>query len=122
MDKNKLFVGSLPWAVTSDQLKELFASYGEITEAVVISDRNTGRSKGFGFVTFAKEEDAQKALEMNGKEVEGRTIVVNAAKPREERRSGGGGGGGYRGGGGSGGYRGGGGGYGGGGGRRDRSF
>lgn len=100
MDKNKLFVGSLPWSVNSDGLKELFAQYGEITEAVVITDRNTGRSKGFGFVTFAKEEDAQKALEMNGKDVEGRTIVVNTARPREQRP---GGGGGYRGGGGGGG-------------------
>lgn len=89
MDKNKLFVGSLPWSVTNDSLKALFEQYGEITEAVVINDRDTGRSKGFGFVTFAKEEDAQKALEMNGKEVEGRTIVVNAAKPRENRTGGG---------------------------------
>ena len=85
MDKNKLFVGSLPWSITSDQLRELFASYGEITDAVVISDRDTGRSKGFGFVTFATEESAQKAMEMDGKEVEGRTIVVNVAKPRVER-------------------------------------
>src|SRR3989344_7550167 len=88
MDKNKLFVGSLPWSVNSDGLREMFAQYGEITEAVVITDRNTGRSKGFGFVTFVKEEDAQKALEMNGKEIEGRTIVVNMAKPREERTGG----------------------------------
>ncbi len=94
MEKNKLFVGSLPWSINSDSLKELFAQYGEITEAVVITDRNTGRSKGFGFVTFAKVEDAQKALEMNGKVVEERPIVVNVAKPREER--GGGGGGGFR--------------------------
>ena len=85
MDKNKLFIGSLPWSVTSDQLRELFASYGEITDAVVISDRDTGRSKGIGFVTFATEESAQKALEMDGKEVEGRTIVVNVAKPRVDR-------------------------------------
>ena len=85
MDKNKLFIGSLPWSVTSDQLRELFATYGEITDAVVISDRDTGRSKGFGFVTFATEESAQKALEMDGKEVEGRTIVVNVAKPRVDR-------------------------------------
>ena len=85
MDKNKLFVGSLPWSITSDQLRELFATYGEITDAVVISDRDTGRSKGFGFVTFATEESAQKALEMDGKEVEGRTIVVNVAKPRVDR-------------------------------------
>jgi RNA recognition motif-containing protein len=92
MEKNKLFIGSLPWSITNDSLRELFAQYGEITDAVVINDRESGRSKGFGFVTFAKEEDAQKALEMNGKEIEGRTIVVNVAKPREDR----GGGGGYR--------------------------
>ena len=85
MDKHKLFVGSLPWSVTSDGLKELFAQYGEISEAIIISDRNTGRSKGFGFVSFVNEADAQKALEMDGKEVEGRTIVVNVAKPREQR-------------------------------------
>ena len=90
-NKNKLFVGSLPWSTTSETLKELFATYGEVTEAVVITDRATGRSKGFGFVTFAKPEDAQKALEMAGKEVEGRAIVVNVAKPREERTGGGGG-------------------------------
>lgn len=58
MEKNKLFVGSLPWSTDSDSLKALFAQYGEITEAVVIMDRNSGRSKGFGFVTLAKEEDA----------------------------------------------------------------
>lgn len=85
MDKNKLFVGSLPWAIDSNGLKDLFAQYGEITEAVVITDRQTGRSKGFGFVTFANEADAQKALEMDKKEVEGRAIVVNVARPREER-------------------------------------
>lgn len=89
MDKNKIFVGSLPWSINNDSLKQLFAEFGEITEAVVITDRDTGRSKGFGFVTFAKAEDAQKALEMGGKSVEGRTIVVNLAKPREERSSGG---------------------------------
>jgi len=105
MDKNKLFVGSLPWSINNDTLKELFASYGEISEAIVITDRNTGRSKGFGFVTFMTPESAQNALEMNGKEVEGRPIVVNIAKPREPRtggfrrddRFGGGGGGGRRG-------------------------
>lgn len=89
MDKNKLFVGSLPWSINGDSLKELFSQYGEITEAIVITDRQTGRSKGFGFVTFANEESAQKALEMSGKEVEGRPIVVNVAKPREERSGGG---------------------------------
>lgn len=96
MDQNKIFVGSLPWAVTSEMLREMFAQYGEITDAVVISDRETGRSKGFGFVTFATPEAAKAALEMDGKEVEGRTIVVNMAKPRENRP--GGGGGGFRGG------------------------
>jgi RNA recognition motif-containing protein len=87
MDKNKIFVGSLPWSINNDSLKELFAQYGEVTEAVVIMDRETNKSKGFGFVTFANQESAQKALEMSGKEVDGRTIVVNIAKPREERRS-----------------------------------
>ncbi|MEK7097045.1 MAG: RNA-binding protein [Patescibacteria group bacterium] len=87
MDKNKVFVGSLPWSINNDSLKELFAQYGEVTEAVVIMDRETQKSKGFGFVTFATEESAQKALEMSGKEVDGRAIVVNIAKPREERRS-----------------------------------
>ncbi len=90
MDKNKLFVGGLPWAVTSEELAKLFASYGEIVEAIVISDRITGRSKGFGFVTFADEESAKKALEMDGKEVGGRNIVVNIAKPRENKVGGGG--------------------------------
>ena len=85
MDKNKLFVGSLPWSTTNDTLSGLFSTYGEITEAIIITDRATGRSKGFGFVTFKNEADAQKALEMNGKEVEGRAIVVNVAKPREAR-------------------------------------
>ncbi|VVA43477.1 conserved hypothetical protein [Candidatus Roizmanbacteria bacterium] len=87
MDKNKIFVGSLPWSINNDSLKELFAQYGEVTEAVVIMDRETSKSKGFGFVTFSTPESAQKALEMSGKEVDGRAIVVNIAKPREERRS-----------------------------------
>ncbi len=85
MDKTKLFVGSLPWSINNDSLRELFAAYGEITEAIVITDRDSGRSKGFGFVTFTTEDSAQKALEMDGREVEGRTIVVNIAKPREDR-------------------------------------
>lgn len=90
-NKNKLFVGSLPWSINNDSLKELFTPYGEVTEAIVINDRESGRSKGFGFVTFKDEESAQKALELNGKEIEGRPIVVNVAKPREERTGGGGG-------------------------------
>lgn len=92
MEKNKLFIGGLPWSINNDSLKELFAQYGEISEAIVITDRDTGRSKGFGFVTFTNEESAKKALEMDGKEVEGRNIIVNVARPREERSGGGGGG------------------------------
>jgi RNA recognition motif-containing protein len=87
MDQNKLFVTGLPWSINNDSLKELFTSYGEITEAVVIMDRETQRSKGFGFVTFANAESAKTALEMDGKEVEGRTLVVNVARPREERNN-----------------------------------
>lgn len=90
MDKKKLFVGSLPWSLSGQSLNDLFSQYGEIVEAVIISDSMTGRSKGFGFVTFANEADAEKAqAEMNGKEVEGRTIVVNFARPREDRGGGG---------------------------------
>jgi RNA recognition motif-containing protein len=82
----KLYVGNLPWSVDDAKLKELFAAYGEITEAVVIKDKFSGRSKGFGFVTIADDEAAKKAIEeMNGKEIEGREIKVNEAQPREER-------------------------------------
>ena len=82
----KIYVGNLPFTVDSEKLKELFASFGDIEEAVVISDRFSGRSKGFGFVTFPKDEDAKKAIkEMNDKEVEGRNLKVNEAKPMEER-------------------------------------
>lgn len=89
MEKNKIFVGGLAWSLNNDTFRELFASYGEITEAVVITDRDTGRSKGFGFITFKNEADAKQALEMDGREVEGRSIVVNEAKPRENRSGGG---------------------------------
>jgi len=96
MDKKKLYVGNLPWSITNDSLRELFASYGEITDAVVITDRMSGRSKGFGFVTFANEADAEKATaEMHDKDIEGRKIIVNVARPREERPRGGFQGGGY---------------------------
>ena len=89
MDKKKLYVGNLPWSITNDSLKELFATYGKITEAIVITDRMSGRSKGFGFVTFADEVAAEKAAaEMNGKTVEERQIVINVARPREERPNG----------------------------------
>lgn len=84
-NKKKLYVGNLPYQVTSDELKNLFSEYGEIADAVVITDRASGRSKGFGFVEFADEEAAQKALDaMNGKELEGRKLVVNVARPARE--------------------------------------
>ena len=90
MDNKKLFVGNLPWGINNDSLRDLFASVGEVVEAMVITDRMSGRSKGFGFVTFATEEAAQAAIQqLNEKEVEGRKIIVNVARPKEERRDGG---------------------------------
>ncbi|OGM60148.1 hypothetical protein A2892_03030 [Candidatus Woesebacteria bacterium RIFCSPLOWO2_01_FULL_39_10b] len=81
----KLYVGNLPYTLTSDQLRELFAEAGSIADVVVISDRATGRSKGFGFVEFASDAEAAKAVEMfNGKDVQGRPLVVNVARPKEE--------------------------------------
>ncbi|MBL8811805.1 MAG: RNA-binding protein [Planctomycetaceae bacterium] len=119
MSKN-IFVGSLAWATTSEGLERAFAKYGVVKSAKVVSDRETGRSKGFGFVEMESGGDeAIRAL--NGSDLDGRTIVVNEARPREAGGGGGGGGGGrggYGGGGGrSGGGGGGRGGYGGGGGR-----
>lgn len=82
----KVYVGNLPFSVDQAKLKELFASYGEIEEAVVISDKFSGRSKGFGFVTFVNDADADKAIaEMSEKDMEGRALKVNEARPREER-------------------------------------
>jgi len=81
----KLFVGNLEWGIDSEKLKELFSEHGNVTDANVISNKFTGRSKGFGFVEFENEEDANKAMEaMNGKEVEGRELKVDKAKPKEE--------------------------------------
>ncbi|NCO10987.1 RNA-binding protein [Candidatus Pacearchaeota archaeon CG_4_9_14_0_2_um_filter_39_13] len=81
----KVYVGNLPWSVDNEKLKELFSEFGEVTEAVVIIDKYSRRSKGFGFVTFVNDEDGQKAIEaMNGKEIEGRELKVNEAKPRDE--------------------------------------
>ena len=86
---NKLFVGGLAWGTSDQGLNDAFASYGEITEAVIINDRETGRSRGFGFVTFANEADAASAISgMNGRELDGRTVNVNEAQERD--RSGGG--------------------------------
>ena len=88
--RNKLFVGNLSWDTTSQSLQEAFETFGSVTDAVVISDRDTGRSRGFGFVTFANDEDAENAIkDMDGKELDGRNIRVNEAqekKPRNNRR------------------------------------
>jgi RNA recognition motif-containing protein len=91
----KLYVGNLSYDINESELRELFGSYGEIEDAVVIMDRDSGRSKGFGFVTIGDDQQAQQAIEdLNGKEHSGRTLTVNEARPRPDR--GGRGGGGYR--------------------------
>jgi len=130
---NKLYVGNLSYNVRDDDLQQAFAQYGSVSSAKVMMDRDTGRSKGFGFVEMGSDAEAQAAINgMNGQSLDGRAIVVNEARPREERPGGfgggrpGGGGGGFGGGGGrsgggggfGGGGSGGGGGYGGGGGGR----
>ena len=119
---NKLYVGNLAYTVRDESLQEAFSQFGTVTSAKVMMDRETGRSKGFGFVEMASDAEAQSAINgMNGQPLEGRAIVVNVARPREERPGGFGGGGsrgGFGGGGGGGGYgggRSGGGGFGGGG-------
>ena len=114
---NKLYVGNLSYNIRDEELQQAFAQYGSVSSAKVMMDRETGRSKGFGFVEMGSDAEAQAAINgMNGQALDGRAIVVNEARPREERPGGFGGGGGRSGGGG--GYGGGGGGYGGGGGGR----
>lgn len=118
---NKLYVGNLPYGVRDTDLEQAFGQFGAVSSAKVMMERDTGRSKGFGFVEMASETEAQAAIQgMNGQPLGGRSLVVNEARPMEPRppRSGGfgGGGGGYGGGGYGGGREGGGGGYGGGGG------
>jgi RNA recognition motif-containing protein len=84
--QNKLFVGSLPYSMRDEDLEKLFAEHGEVTSAVVIMDRATNRSKGFGFVEFKTDEEAAAAMKaLNESEIDGRKIVVNVARPREER-------------------------------------
>lgn len=115
MAKN-IYVGNLTWDSTSDDLLQLFQEFGQVARAQVISDRETGRSRGFGFVEMANDSEAQAAIDgLNDKPFRGRRLRVNEAQPREPRAGGGGGGGGYGGGGGRGGRGSGGGGYGGGG-------
>jgi len=109
----KLYVGNLAYGVSSSDLEQMFAAFGTVQSAQVIVDRDTNRSKGFGFVEMGTDQEAQAAIAgMSGKEVDGRQLTVNEAKPREDRGGGGGGGGGR------GGYGGGRGGHGGGGGGR----
>lgn len=85
-DKKKLYVGNLPYSVTADELRKVFSEFGEVVDAVIISDKYSGRSKGFGFVTFGTEEAASLAVEkMNGKDMGGRNLVVNVARPPKER-------------------------------------
>ncbi len=94
----KLFVGSLSWDTNDEGLRNAFSAHGEISEAIVISDRDTGRSRGFGFVTFDDDEAADKAVAaLNGTDLDGRTIKVDVAQAKQ-RSGGGGGGGGGRGG------------------------
>lgn len=82
----KLFVGNLPFSMTSDRMAEVFAQAGTVVSANVIADKYSGRSRGFGFVEMASDEDAKKAIEMfHGKDVDGRALVVNEARPREDR-------------------------------------
>jgi len=131
---SKLYVGNLSYNVTSSDLEQLCSQHGSVSSAEVIQDRDTGRSKGFGFVQMGSDEEAQAVIAaLNGQEHDGRSLTVNEAKPREDRPRGGGGGyggggggrGGYGGGGGrsgGGGYGGGGGGYGGGGGGGRKRF
>ena len=92
---NKLFVGGLSFNTTENGLQDAFAAHGTVNEVNLITDRMSGKSKGFGFVTMSSEQEAQAAIDnMNGKSLDGRNLTVNIARPREERPSGGGGGGG----------------------------
>lgn len=100
--QNKLYVGNLGFDVTENDLQDLFAQHGAVTEVNLMLDRSTGRSRGFAFVTMATDEAAQAAIKaLNGQELRGRALAVNVARPREERPAGGfrggrgGGGGGY---------------------------
>jgi len=90
---NKLFVGNLSFNTTENALNDAFAAFGSVTEATIMMDRMTNRPRGFGFVTMSSDAEAQAAVEgLNGKELDGRALTVNIARPREERPAGGGGG------------------------------
>ena len=92
---SKLYVGGLPYSVTEGRLEEIFSAHGSVQSARVISDKFTGQARGFGFVEMSSDEEAQKAIQaLNGTQLDGRTLVVNEARPQERRPGGGGGGGG----------------------------
>jgi RNA recognition motif-containing protein len=100
---NKLYVGNLPFSATDDTLRDLFSQAGQVESARIITDRDTGRSKGFGFVEMSSDQEASEAIKrFNGQDMEGRSLTVNEARPMAPREGGGGGGGrgGHRGGGG----------------------
>ena len=84
MQQNKLYVGNLPFSATQSDVEAAFSAYGELDEVRLITDRDTGRSRGFAFVTFATQHDAESALEMNGKNLDGRNLTVNIAKERND--------------------------------------
>jgi RNA recognition motif-containing protein len=89
---NKLYVGNLPFSATDDSLREMFAQAGQVESARIITDRDTGRSKGFGFVEMSTEQEASEAInKFNGKELDGRSLTVNEARPMAPREGGGGG-------------------------------
>jgi cold-inducible RNA-binding protein len=93
----KLYVGGLAYSITEQELETLFSEYGKVTSSAVIKDRDSGQSKGFGFIEMSDDNEAKAAMAaLNGKDVSGRAIMVNEARPQEDRRSGGGGGGNFR--------------------------
>ena len=97
MNNTKLYVGNLSYNITENDLQDLFAQHGPVTEVNLMQDKMSGRPRGFGFVTMGSPEEAQKAIDaLHGKDLGGRALTVNVAKPREERPGGGGGGGGGR--------------------------
>jgi cold-inducible RNA-binding protein len=102
----RVYVGNLPFNTSGEELRALFDEFGQVESATIVTDRETGRSRGFGFVEMGNDDDARRAIEqLNSSDLGGRTLVVNEARPREQRGGGGGGGGGRRGGGGGGGGR-----------------
>lgn len=88
MQQNKLYVGNFPYSVDADKLRSVFSVYGEISDVAVIMDRETGRPKGFAFITFASQQAAEKALEQNGRDLDGRPLKVNMAVERDTRGGG----------------------------------